>query len=87
MIQNLDENLEFFLNLVDNRNVSFFNRIMLNNTKNQPESENSWTNVPTDGFNFDQWAKAVKPQLIAALRGNFTTSSSRQQQQIWDKFE
>ncbi len=60
---------------------------MLNNTKNQPESENSLTNVPIECFDFEEWAKAVKPQLIAALRGNFTTTRSRQQRRIWGKFE
>ncbi|MEL7036999.1 MAG: hypothetical protein AAFO04_15450 [Cyanobacteria bacterium J06592_8] len=30
------------------------------------------SNINEQDFNFEQWAKAVRPQLIAALRGNFT---------------
>lgn len=45
---------------------------MNNTTKNR--SQELLLEVGYEEFNFEQWAKAVKPQLIAALRGNFTTT-------------
>lgn len=45
---------------------------MNNTTKNQ--SQELLLDIRCEDFNFDRWAKAVKPQLIAALRGNFTVT-------------
>ncbi|MDY7020235.1 MAG: hypothetical protein SWJ54_02590 [Cyanobacteriota bacterium] len=38
----------------------------------QNQSPDVLLDINERNFNFEQWAKAVKPQLIAALRGNFT---------------
>ncbi|EAW34854.1 hypothetical protein [Lyngbya sp. PCC 8106] len=45
---------------------------MNSRTKNQ--SQELLLNISYEEFNFERWAQAVKPQLIAALRGNFTTT-------------
>ncbi|MCG5059911.1 MAG: hypothetical protein WAN66_08895 [Limnoraphis robusta] len=51
---------------------------MNNTTKNQ--SQDLLLDIACEEFNFERWAKAVKPQLIAALRGNFTVTPKLWQQ-------
>ncbi|MEB3277964.1 MAG: hypothetical protein VKK42_03455 [Lyngbya sp.] len=51
---------------------------MDNTTKNQ--SQDLLLDIRYEEFNFERWAKAVKPQLIAALRGNFTVTPQQWKQ-------
>ncbi|WP_413166513.1 hypothetical protein ACL6C3_07345 [Capilliphycus salinus ALCB114379] len=55
---------------------------MENTTKNKKHSQDFLVDIGYEEFNFDRWAKAVKPQLIAALRGNFTVTPKQ-----WKEFE
>ncbi|NJO46354.1 MAG: hypothetical protein HC835_12385 [Oscillatoriales cyanobacterium RM2_1_1] len=47
------------------------------NTLNQADHSSQGPECDQVGsFDFDLWVKAVKPQLLAALRGNFTITPS-----------
>ena len=64
------------------KQITLHQRQGMDNTTTKNQSQNLLADIGGEDFNFERWAKAVKPQLIAALRGNFTATP-----QQWKRFD